>query len=229
MSTPPVSIVPILAAPADLAETVAVLVSHRIRHRIEASPQTAYSLLTADPPIMIIVQGGAASEQMLRAVEQLSSGARRPPVLVLADNVSEAEEGRLLVAGARDVMSTRVSPTRLRMRILAIRRAVALGEADKSMFQRGPLAIHTGRREARLSGQSLQLTRREFDLLVALARDPRRVVTRDELADHLSVDGDSRAIDSHVSRLRTKVRLASGSPLIEPVRGVGYRLGVSVA
>lgn len=73
----------------------------------------------------------------------------------------------------------------------------------------------------------MNLTRSEFDLLVALARDPRRVMTRNELAVHVGVRSGPRAVETHLSRLRKKVIDADGPRLVESIRGVGYRLGVS--
>ncbi|MGB3828486.1 MAG: response regulator transcription factor [Ornithinimicrobium sp.] len=164
---------------------------------------------------------------LVHAVEKVAQATNLLlPILVLAEQLTEADEYRLLSSGARDVLSAPVAPTRLRMQILAMRRA-AIGDAGATKhYTCGPMSIDVGRREVTIHGEEIDLTRSEFDLLVALARDPRRVVTREELCSTIGRPGNGKAVESHLSRLRKKVTTTSGSRLIEPVRGVGYRLGV---
>ncbi len=81
------------------------------------------------------------------------------------------------------------------------------------------------RREASVAGRRLELRSREFDLLVALARDPGAVLTRDALLEGVwgtDFPGETRSVDVHVSELRKKLR--PDGPPIETVRGLGYRL-----
>jgi DNA-binding response OmpR family regulator len=90
----------------------------------------------------------------------------------------------------------------------------------------GDLDIDVVAREVRVNGTVANLTRIEFDLLVTLARAPRRVFTREQLMasawDH-AFDG-SHVLDSHLSRLRRKIDGAGGQRVAHSVRGVGYRL-----
>jgi DNA-binding response OmpR family regulator len=87
------------------------------------------------------------------------------------------------------------------------------------------LCIDTGRRDVRLSGSLLRLTRREYDLLVFLVGHPGRVFTRPQLLKwvwgHDIISGE-RTVDVHVRRLRRKLR--QQGPIITTVRGIGYRL-----
>ena len=88
------------------------------------------------------------------------------------------------------------------------------------------LEIDLVAREVRVSGVEVALTRIEFDLLVTLARHPRRVLTRDQLmagAWEEPFDG-SHVLDAHLSRLRGKITKAGGPRVAHAVRGVGYRL-----
>jgi DNA-binding response OmpR family regulator len=91
----------------------------------------------------------------------------------------------------------------------------------------GGLSIDLARREAALDGRSLDLTRREFDLLAYLAARPGEVVSRQELRTevwHLSY-GDDQTIDVHVSWLRRKLGETAARPrYLHTVRGVGVRL-----
>jgi DNA-binding response OmpR family regulator len=90
----------------------------------------------------------------------------------------------------------------------------------------GDLEIDLVAREVRVNGELTNLTRIEFDLLVTLARSPRRVFTREQLmasAWDQPFDG-SHVLDSHLSRLRRKIDGAGGERVAHSVRGVGYRL-----
>lgn len=100
----------------------------------------------------------------------------------------------------------------------------ANGAADRIVD--GDLAIDVFAREVHVGGTPVALTRIEFDLLVALARHPRRVLTRDQLmasAWEVPFDG-SHVLDAHLSRMRVKIARAGGDRVGHAVRGVGYRL-----
>jgi len=98
----------------------------------------------------------------------------------------------------------------------------------RTRFTAGPLAVDTDAREARLDGVPVDLTRTEFDLLVALIENPTRVVTRDALLQRVWGEwyGDWHVVEVHMSRLRNKVKKAGGPSVGTAVRGVGYKLGV---
>jgi DNA-binding response OmpR family regulator len=90
----------------------------------------------------------------------------------------------------------------------------------------GDLEIDLLARTVRVAGQPVDLTRIEFDLLVTLAHNPRRVVTRDQLMESAwdsTFDG-SHVLDTHLSRLRCKIAGLGGERVAHAVRGVGFRL-----
>jgi DNA-binding response OmpR family regulator len=90
----------------------------------------------------------------------------------------------------------------------------------------GDLEIDLLAREVNVLGRLVDVTRTEFDLLVTLARDPRRVMTRAQLMEaawDVAFDG-SHVLDAHLSRLRCKIGQAGGQRVAHAVRGVGYRL-----
>lgn len=228
MSDRPVLVIPIHADRVALQQSLSVLVSHGIRHEVSRNPHQAVLSATQDRPVLALVHGGDADMPLIRTVEKVAQATNmRLPILVLAERLNETDEYRLLSCGARDVLSLPLSPTRLRVRVLAMRRS-AMGDATAvNRYSRGSLDIDVGRREVHIDGHEIYLTRSEFDLLAALARDPRRVVTRDELSSTIGRPGNGKAVESHLSRLRKKVNIEAESRLIEPVRGVGYRLGVA--
>jgi DNA-binding response OmpR family regulator len=88
------------------------------------------------------------------------------------------------------------------------------------------LLIDLDAREVTVNGAAIELTRTEFDLLVALARSPRRVLTRAQLLEEVWGDwyGSDHVLDVHLSRLRAKVLSAGGQRIGHAVRGVGFRL-----
>jgi DNA-binding response OmpR family regulator len=107
------------------------------------------------------------------------------------------------------------------------------GGGPGDLIQIGALAIDSRRRTVMASGQPVHLTPTENRLLTALASDPERVFSRDELATVLwGYDslGESRAVDVHIRRLRAKLEpFGESAPPIVTVRGFGYKLGESEA
>jgi len=103
---------------------------------------------------------------------------------------------------------------------------------DVEVFDSGRLVIDHVRHEVRVDGLVCNLTLTEFEMLAALAGHPGRVYSRLELTDHArghSFAGYERTVDVHVKNLRRKLEPSAAAPrFIQTVRGVGYRLGVSV-
>jgi two-component system OmpR family response regulator/two-component system alkaline phosphatase synthesis response regulator PhoP len=106
------------------------------------------------------------------------------------------------------------------------------GRESESPLQIGDLMIDPRRRSVSVSGQPVHLTPTENRLLTALAAEPDRVFSRDELASVLwGYDslGESRAVDVHIRRLRAKLEpFGAAAPPIVTVRGFGYKLGEEV-
>lgn len=96
-----------------------------------------------------------------------------------------------------------------------------------SLHPAAPLVIEPWARAVYKGQSSVDLTRREFDLLLFLARHPRHVFSRPQLLQHVWSDAHTgeRTVDVHIRRLRAKI----GDDLITTLRGVGYRLGDQAA
>ena len=109
----------------------------------------------------------------------------------------------------------------------------APGSAPEAPIEIGALTIDVRRRTVTVHGQAVHLTPTENRLLTALATEPERVFSRDELAGVLwGYDslGESRAVDVHIRRLRAKLEpFGDAAPPIVTVRGFGYKLGESDA
>ena len=110
-------------------------------------------------------------------------------------------------------------------RIRAVLRRVR--PPQPAVVEAGPVRIDTQTRDVRVGGRRVQLSQKEYELLLRLAGDPRRVFTKVELLHEVwqyRSPARTRTLDSHASRLRRKLREAGGTGLVENVWGVGYRL-----
>jgi DNA-binding response OmpR family regulator len=111
-----------------------------------------------------------------------------------------------------------------------VKRTLRGGELAGSgarILSHGKLSIDTAARTVTFASTPIRLRRREYDLLVYLARDPTRVYTRHELLRDIwgyRSEGITRTLDSHASRLRRALALVGANGWVRSVRGVGYRL-----
>ena len=157
--------------------------------------------------------------------------ARAPvPVIMLTARGDEEDRVLGLELGADDYVVKPFSPRELTARVRAVlRRAVASGVPDGlgvEILEAGDLRIDLPAREVTSAGALLSLTAREFDLLVHLARSPRRAFTREELLERVwgYSFGDTATVTVHVRRLREKIEVTPSEPQhLVTVWGVGYR------
>ena len=151
-----------------------------------------------------------------------------PPVVMLTARDAEAERVAGLTIGADDYVVKPFSPLELMARVAAVLRRWQVGAAQEpDVLRRGVLRIDLGKRRAAVDGVDLELTRRELDLLAALARAGDRVSRRVDLLRVLGegeVAATERAVDQHIVNLRRALAVAGGRCRIESVRGIGYRL-----
>jgi len=164
---------------------------------------------------------------VLRAIRADALYRALPVVLVTARN-EEIDRVLGLELGADDYISKPYSTRELVARIRAIlRRATFIDPAAKvQQLAFGPITVDLDLHTARIDGQAMDMTRREFELLAYFLQNPRRVLSREKILQQvwgLEYLGESRTIDAHVRRVRAK--LGEAASLIETVVGVGYRLG----
>jgi DNA-binding response OmpR family regulator len=159
-------------------------------------------------------------------VERVEHWVERAPVIVIgSEEAGTTECVDALRRGCDDYVEQPFEYQELLERIRAVLRRT---RPQLEVVEAPPVRIDLRRRVARVEGRGLQLSQKEFDLLLTLAREPERVFTKAELLRDVwgyRVTARTRTVDSHASRLRRKLRQA-GAPveLVENVRGVGYRL-----
>ena len=154
---------------------------------------------------------------------------RDVPIIMLTARDEEIERVVGLELGADDYVVKPFSVRELLARVKnVLRRTQAPPPAAPPVARVGPLTVDEARHEAVLHGERLDLTPLEFKVLQVLAERPRRVLTREQLLDEAwgyDYHGDQRVVDAVIKRLRAKLREAApDDPLIETVRGVGYKL-----
>jgi len=151
------------------------------------------------------------------------------PIVMLSAKGDTQDVVKGLEAGADDHM---VKPFRHPSELIArIRTRLRRTNADVSgLLTIGDLAIDVQAHQVLRAGKQIQLTRLEFDLLVALAKEPGRVFTRDALLSEVwgyRHSTDTRLVNVHVQRLRSKIEHDAEHPeIVITIRGVGYKAGV---
>lgn len=147
------------------------------------------------------------------------------PIIAVTARDSEFDRVLGLQAGSDDYIVKPYGFRELLARIEAVMRRVRAQPVPAQTIEHGPLQIDPASRRATLAGEPLDLTRKEFDLLLLLASKMHSVVSRQQIMAQVWEDTwppHGRTVDTHVSTLRSK--LGSHSWIVT-VRGVGFRLG----
>ncbi len=165
-------------------------------------------------------------EEVIRILRRSSD----VPVVMLTARASEGDRVSGLRLGADDYVTKPFSPRELVARVEAVlRRTGGRGATNTTTYAKGRLAVDLESREVKLDGESVELTRTEFDLLVALASRPGRAWSRFELVNRVQgydYDGYERTVDAHVKNLRRKLGEGPRNPVfVRTVPGVGYKFG----
>ena len=162
----------------------------------------------------------------LALVRALRAAAVRTPVLMLTALAETPQRVEGLNAGADDYLGKPFAFTELVARLQALARRPPL-TVQSTMLETDDLRMDLARREVSRGGQVLDLTPTEFRLLECLLRNAGKVVTRTMLLEqvwHFHFDPRTSVVETHMSRLRTKLDRGYEDELIETVRGVGYRV-----
>jgi DNA-binding response OmpR family regulator len=147
------------------------------------------------------------------------------PVIAVTDRDDELDRVLALQAGSDDCMVRPFGFRELLARMDAIMRRIRPRPPAGRAISSGPMSVDPDKREVRMEGRILDLTRKEFDLLHYLASRPEQTASRGDLMSHVwgyRRTASSRTLDMHVYSLRRKLGAASW---ITTVHGVGFRMG----
>ena len=190
------------------------------------SGEQALALLDEAAPDLVLLDLGLPGMDGVEVCRRVRDRGDVPMIMVTA-RAGSADVVAGLQAGADDYVTKPLVAAELSARVQALLRRV---QPQIPVTRLGRIELVTAQGVARRDGEELHLTKTEFRLLCELAAEPGRLVTREQLLERVwgyDYFGDTRLLDVHVRRLRTKVEDDPSDPrLVLTVRGLGYRLQV---
>jgi two-component system alkaline phosphatase synthesis response regulator PhoP len=211
----------------DIAESVRYnLETAGFSARVASSGEQGFTLAmdAQNPPAVIVLDlmlPGMNGMELCRRLRR-ENQTRRTPIIMLTAKTSESDRVAGLDVGADDYMGKPFSVRELLARVRAVLRRAEDEVGER--YDDGGLTIDFDDVRALCQGVNVKLTNKEFLLLSTLARKKGKVITRQQLLDHVwgySYYGDARTLDVHIRRLRQKLDACGNC--IETVVGVGYR------
>ena len=191
-----------------------------------AEGASALSFIRTQKPDLIVLDvrmPGLSGLEICRFLKA-DKNTREIPIIILSARSDEIDRVLGLEFGADDYVTKPFNSRELILRIHNVLKRVYKREEATEGFTQGDLTVDLLKHEVTVKGEPIQLTLTEFKLLSSLLETVGQVKTREYLLEHVWDHGDgvfSRTIDTHIQRLRTKLKEAGHH--IETVRGVGYR------
>jgi two-component system OmpR family response regulator len=186
----------------------------------------ALAQVRAFRPHLIILDVMLPDMEGFDVAERLGAQRTGVPIIFLTARDSTEDKVRGLTTGGDDYVTKPFSLEELVARIRTILRRSGLTAADSARLTFEDVELDEDTMEVTRAGEPIELTATEYRLLRYLMANPRRVMTRAQLLDHVwdyDFGGDGRVLETYISYLRKKLD-AGGPPLIHTVRGVGYAL-----
>ena len=192
-----------------------------------ADGKTALELIenrrpTLDLAILDIMMPGMDGFEVLRDVREQETGDNHLPVMLLTARAEDADQVRGLEGGADDYVTKPFSPIVLAARVRTLLKRE--GRAASPIETIGCLSVNELRREVLVEGQPVELTPKEYELLIYFKKNRSIALSRESILNAVwgyDYFGDLRTVDTHVKKLRAK--LGDCGSMIETVRGYGYR------
>ncbi len=178
-----------------------------------------------DEPGAILLDVTMPAPDGLEVCRRVRAGGNRVPILMLTARGAVDDRVAGLDAGADDYLVKPFALDELFARLRALLRRGASEEEEKLVF--GDLELDTRTREVVRDGESIELTRTEFQLLELFLRNPRQVLTRSVIYERVwgyDFGFGSNSLDVYVGYLRRKTEAGGQTRLIQTIRGVGYAL-----
>jgi two-component system OmpR family response regulator len=186
----------------------------------------ALAAVTGFRPHLMVLDVMLPDMEGFDVAERLGAQRRDVPIIFLTARDATEDKVRGLTTGGDDYVTKPFSLEELVARIRTILRRTGAAEAESSRLTFADLELDEDTREVSRAGAAVELTATEYRLLRYLMLNPRRVLTRAQLLDHVwdyDFGGDARVLETYISYLRRKLD-ANGPSLIHTVRGVGYAL-----
>lgn len=190
-----------------------------------------YELALSENPDLIVLDLMLPSMDGVEVCKSLRQQKVNTPIIMLTAKGDEFDKVLGLELGADDYMTKPFSPREVVARIKAVLRRAetspVIQQDGSTPYVFGKLQIFPDRFEVFLDDKQLEFTPKEFELLVYLAENKNRVLTRDQLLSAVwkyDFAGDTRIVDVHVSHLREKIETNTRKPtFIKTIRGLGYK------
>lgn len=192
---------------------------------------TALDIYHNQSPSLILLDVMLPKLDGFEVCKRIRSENRAVPILMLTAKAEEVDKVLGLELGADDYMTKPFSIRELLARVKAIFRRMDVNDevnekVDKKL-EFDSLIVNTEKRKVTLNGETIELTSKEYDLLMLFFTNPGKAYSREELLDIVwgySYDGYSHTVNSHINRLRSKIEDDPSEPhYIRTVWGVGYR------
>ena len=186
----------------------------------------ALSAVTAFRPDLVVLDVMPPDMEGFEVAERLGAERGHVPIIFLTARDATEDKLRGLTTGGDDYVTKPFSLEELLARVRNILRRSGLAQPESSRLSFEDLELDEDTREVTRGGALIELTATEYRLLRYFMLNPRRVLTRPQLLDHVwdyDFGGDARVLETYVSYLRRKLDV-HGPPLIHTVRGVGYAL-----
>jgi two-component system OmpR family response regulator len=188
----------------------------------------AITAVTRFKPHLIVLDVMLPDMEGFDVAERLGAQRAGVPIIFLTARDATEDKIRGLTGGGDDYMTKPFSLEELVARIRTILRRTGQAAAESGRLVFEDLELDEESHEVTRGGGPIELTATEYRLLRYLLLNPRRVMTRAQILDHVwdyDFGGDGRVLETYISYLRKKLD-AHGPPLIRTVRGVGYALQV---
>jgi two-component system, OmpR family, response regulator len=186
----------------------------------------ALAAVTSFRPHLMLLDIMLPDMEGFEVAKRLGAQHARLPIIFLTARDATEDKVRGLTMGGDDYVTKPFSLEELVARIRTILRRAGMADPESGRLVFEDLELDEDTREVSRAGEPVELTATEYRLLRYLLLNPRRVLTRDQLLNHVwdyDFGGDARVLETYISYLRKKLN-RHGPSLIHTVRGVGYAL-----
>ncbi|MCC5914430.1 MAG: response regulator transcription factor [Balneolaceae bacterium] len=193
--------------------------------------KVAFDIYQSHNPELVILDIMLPVMDGFEVCKSIRKDDKMTPILMLTAKAEEVDKVLGLELGADDYMTKPFSIREFLARVKAMFRRVDAGKSEQEssteILQFDGLSVDTSKRKVTLDGKAIELTSKEYDLLILFFRNPGKAYSREELLNIVwgyNYDGYSHTVNSHINRLRNKIEEDPSEPhYIRTVWGVGYR------